>query len=208
VTTITPPQLAFSAGEISPLLHRRPDYQRAQTGLAKCRGFLPLRQGGFTRAPGTVFDGYTRGNAAGRLIDFEFAADDAMTLEFTPGKLRFWRYGQPVMSGASPYEIDTPYGANSLPKLQWEQSADVIYLVDGLQPMQKLSRYALNNWTIAAVNHSTGPFRVQNLDAAKKLAVSGTTGTVTLTATSALFTAAHVGSLIQLEPVDFSNIPL
>jgi len=208
MTTTTPAQLSFAAGEISPLLHRRADYQRNQTGLATCNGFLPLRQGGFTRAPGTVFDGYTRGNAPGRLVDFEFAADDAMTLEFTAGKLRFWRYGQLVMSGPDPYEINTPYGADSLDRLQWEQSADVIYLVDGLQPMQKLSRLALDNWTIAAVNHTTGPFRVQNLDEARTIEASATTGSITLTASTAIFEASHVGSLIQLQPVDFTNIPL
>jgi hypothetical protein len=208
VTTTTPAQLAFSAGEISPLLHRRADYQRTQTGLARCNGYLPLRQGGFTRAPGTVFDGYTRNNVKGRLVDFEFAANDAMTLEFTPGKLRFWRYGEPVMVLGVPYEIDTPYGADSLDALQWEQSADVIYLVDGLQPMQKLSRFALDSWTIAPVAHTTGPFRNQNLDKAKTIQASATTGSITLTAAVALFDASFIGVLLQLQPVDFSNIAL
>lgn len=208
MTTTTPAQLAFSAGEISPLLHRRADYQRTQTGLARCNGYLPLRQGGFTRAPGTVFDGYTRGNAKGRLVDFEFAANDAMTLEFTPGKLRFWRYGAPVMLLGVPYEIDTPYGADSLDALQWEQSADVIYMVDGLQPMQKLSRFALDSWTIAPVEHATGPFRNQNLDKAKTIQASATTGSITLTASAPLFDASFVGVLLQMQPVDFSNIAL
>lgn len=208
MTTTTPAQVAFSAGEISPLLHRRPDYQRTQTGLASCCGFLPLRQGGFTRAPGTVFDGYTRGNAPARLIDFEFAVDDTLTLEFTPGWLRFWRYGQHVLKDGGIYEIETPYGAESLPALQWEQSADVIYIVDGIHPMQKLSRFALDRWTIAPVNLTTGPFRNQNLDEAKTIAVSATTGNVTLTAGVALFEADHVGSLIQFRPVDYTNIPI
>jgi hypothetical protein len=208
MTTITPVQAAFSAGEVSPLLYQRHDYQRTRTGMRACNGFIPLRQGAFTRAPGTIFDGYTRGNAAGRLIDFEFAADDALTLEFTPGKLRFWRYGTLVQSGGVPYEIDTPYGADSLPNLQWEQSADVIYLVDGLQAMQKLSRFALTNWTIAPVNHTTGPFRVQNLDKALTIQASAATGTVTLTASAALFEANHIGSLMQLNRVSSPDIPL
>lgn len=54
MTRTTPAQLSFTSGEIAPLLHRRSDYLRFQTGLAQCRGFLPLRQGGFTRAPGTI----------------------------------------------------------------------------------------------------------------------------------------------------------
>ena len=62
------PQYSFSSGEISPLLWSRPDYQRNQTGMRKLNGFIPLRQGGFTRAPGTIFRGFTRNNAKARLI--------------------------------------------------------------------------------------------------------------------------------------------
>lgn len=53
MTRTSPQQRSFSSGEIDPLLHQRSDYQRNQSGLALCRGFLPLPQGGFTRAPGT-----------------------------------------------------------------------------------------------------------------------------------------------------------
>lgn len=208
MTRTSPPQVAFSSGELDPLLHRRYDYQRFQTGLATCRGFLPLAQGGFTRAPGTLHRGATRANAAATLIPFVFAANDSLVLEFTDGKMRVWRYGALVMSGASPYELATPYGAASLPRLQWVQSADVIYMVDGLNPMQRLSRFALDNWTIGPQDFTTGPFRVQNLDAARTIQASAQTGSVTLTASSALFTAAMVGSLMRLTPSTNISVPL
>ena len=207
MTRISPAQFAFSSGEISPLLWRRPEYQRFQTGLSACRGYLPLRQGGITRAPGTIYRGTTRDNLPARLIDFEFAANDAVTLEFTDGKMRVWRYGALVMDGPSPYELDTPYDDTSIAALSWVQSADVIFLADGLQPVQKLSRFALDNWTIAAADFSTGPFRVQNLDAALTVQASAANGTVTLTASAALFTADHVGSLMRLRPQD-NLVPL
>lgn len=202
------PQVAFSAGEVSPLLHRRYDYQRHQTGLAACRGFIPLRQGGITRAPGTIHRGATKGDAEARLVPFEFAENDALVLEFTPGVMRVWRYGQLVMSGAAPYELATPFLAASLPRLQWVQSADVIYLADGSQPVQKLSRFGLSSWTIAPATFDRGPFRVQNLDEARTLKASASTGAITLTASTAMFQAGHVGSLIRLKPVDQSNTPL
>lgn len=202
------PQVSFSAGEVSPLLHRRYDYQRSQTGLAACRGFIPLRQGGITRAPGTIHRGSTRNDAAARLVPFEFAENDALILEFTANFMRVWRYGQLVMSGASPYQLATPFGAASLPRLQWVQSADVIYIADGLQPIQKLSRLALSNWTIAPAAFNSGPFRVQNLDETSKLQASGATGTITLTSSAGIFKAGHVGSLIRMKPVDQSNVPL
>lgn len=202
MTRTSPPQVAYSSGEIDPLLHRRFDYQRFQTGLAACRGFLPLPQGGVTRAPGTLYRGRTAADSRAVLIPFQFAADDALVLEFTANLMRVWRYGALVMAGPVPFTLATPYGEASLDRLQWVQSADVIYLCDGLRPVQRLSRFALDNWTIAPQVYDSGPFRVQNLDKARTLQASAATGTVTLTASSALFVAAHVGSLIRLTPTD------
>lgn len=208
MTRTTPAQLSFTSGEIAPLLHRRSDYLRFQTGLAQCRGFLPLRQGGFTRAPGTIFRGYTREDARAVLVPFVFASNDALVLEFTPGKLRFWRYGELIEKDAAPYEIDTPYSAENLARLQWVQSADVVYLADGARPLHKLSRLALDDWTLAPVVLDTGPFRVQNLDRDLRIEASAATGTITLTASADLFEADHVGSLMRIEAEDYSEIAL
>ena len=180
MTASRPPQFAFSSGEISPLLYSRPDYQRNQTGLRSCNGFIPLRQGGLTRAPGTLFRGYTRGNAKARLINFEFAENDALTLEFTDMRMRVWRYGALIMDGGSPFELTTPYSEAALDNLQWVQSADVIYIADGAQPVQKLSRFALDNWTIGPVPFDAGPFRVQNLDEVHTIHCSSVFGAVSL----------------------------
>lgn len=199
---VSPAQAAFSSGEISPQLHRRFDYQRYQTGLRACRGFVPLRQGGFTRAPGTIDRGATLGNLPARLVDFEFAQNDALTLEFTNLRMRVWRYGALVMNGAVPYELVTPYAQASLPLLQWVQSADVIWITDGLGPVQKLSRFGLNNWSITGANFKSGPFRVQNLDPAKTVQASATSGVITLTANFSAFTANMIGSLMRLSPLD------
>jgi len=208
LTRTSPPQVAFSSGELDPLLHRRFDYQRFQTGLAKCNGFLPLQQGGFTRAPGTFYRGRTRGDAKAVLVPFQFAANDALTLEFTPLKMRVWRYGALVMSGSVPYELDTQFDATSLSSLRWVQSADVVYFLDGIRPIYQLSRFALDNWTLAPKEFSTGPFRVQNLDKSKTLRASAETGTINITSNVAFWTADHVGSLVKLEPVDNTQIAL
>lgn len=206
MTRTSPPQVAMSSGEVDPLLFRRFDYQRFQTGLSACRGFLPLVQGGVTRAPGTLFRGLAKGPCV--LIPFVFAANDAVLLEFSANAMRVWRYGMPVMNGPVPYELATPYGAASLSRLRWVQSADVIYLCDGLQPVQRLSRFALNSWTIAPQVFETGPFRVQNLDKTMTVRASASTGSVTLTANVALFQSGHVGSLMRLRPTDNTAVSL
>jgi hypothetical protein len=208
LTDSRPFQNAFSSGEIDPLLHARTDFQRYQTGLAKCQGYLPLRQGGFTRAPGTIFRGTTLNDQRARRVPFEFAANDALTLEFTNHRMRVWRYGSLVMNGGVPYELATPYSESDLPNLDWAQDRDVIYMVDGRQPMQKLSRIALDNWTITAAPLNSGPFRVQNLDQASTIQCSAQGGFVTLTASGGLFSSNWVGSLIRLVPDNFSTVPL
>ncbi|MEM9579055.1 MAG: hypothetical protein AAF891_00090 [Pseudomonadota bacterium] len=202
----TPSQAAFSSGEIDELLYERSDYQRFQTGLAVCRGFVPLRQGGFTRAPGTIFRATTRGNQPGRVIRFEFARNDALRLEFTAGWMRVWRYGALVMDGGAPFELAIPYSLDQIRKLRFLQVKDVIYLADGEQPIHKLSRFALDNWTIAPVDYKSGPFRVQNLDETKTMQFSAMTGTVTITATGDIFDAAWVGGLVQIAPTDYSSV--
>jgi hypothetical protein len=203
-----PGQSSFSSGEISPLLYGRTDYQRVQTGLRRCRGFLPLRQGGVTRAPGTLYRGATKDDAAGRLIGFTFAENDSVRLEFTPNVMRVWRYGALVQLGGAPYELETPYGAGSIPRLKWVQSADRIWLVDGIQPMQELSRFALDNWTIGDAVLENGPFENENLDRDITVQASAETGTVTLTGVGDPFDPGMVGGLMSLRAPDNPDVGL
>lgn len=207
MTRTSPPQVSFSSGELDPLLARRFDYQRFQTGLARCRGFLPLPQGGFTRAPGTRYLGETH-EGDGILIPFQFAANDTLFLEFTAGKMRVWRYGSLIQTGGAPYVLDTPYDLTALSALQWVQSADVIYLADGIRPIHALSRLALDSWTLAPVEFDNGPFKVQNLRKLRKLQASAATGTISLTSTWDFFVADHVGTLFRLSPTDNTGVAL
>lgn len=207
MTSTRPVQRAFSSGEVSPALHFRPDYLRAQTGLRTCRGFLPLVEGGITRAPGTNFRGRTKSDARPRLIAFQFAADDALVLEFTPGAMRVWRYGALVMSGGAPYELATPFDAASIKAMSCVQSADVIYIADGRRPIQRLARYGLADWTIGPAPF-TGPFMTQNLNEGLALAASAAAGIVTLTATGAVFLPEHVGAQFHLAAQHYTDIPI
>lgn len=210
MTTTRPLQNAFSSGEVGRLLYARSDFQRWQTGLARCRGFLPIREGGFTRAPGTVFRGQTRGDALANLLGFEFARKDACILEFTDLRMRVWRYGALVEASPSvPYELVTPFAEADLPGLGWAQSNDVVYIADGAQPIQILSRLALDNWTIGDFTLDRGPFRTTNSDEAITIQASAATGAgITLTGTGGPFDPGHVGGLFLLEPTDWTAVPV
>ncbi|MBL4761764.1 MAG: hypothetical protein JKY93_03585, partial [Gammaproteobacteria bacterium] len=151
-------QYSLLSGEITPQLFGRPDYKRHQTGVELARGFIPLRYGSLTRAPGTLFKGYTKDNAPARTISFKFAKNDTMRLEFTDGIMRVWQYGSLVEVGGAAYELAIPYNWTDIQRLSWSQVYDVIYFVDGNNPPQKLSRYAVDDWTIEPVVFSGGPF--------------------------------------------------
>lgn len=208
MTRSAPAQRSFSSGEVSPLLHARTDYQRHQTGLAICRGFIPLVEGGITRAPGSVYLGRTRGDAPAVLLAFEFSAEDAVTLELTAGFMRVWRYGALVMDGASPYELAIPFDLPAIRRLKWVQSADRIYLADGEHAPQRLSRYALDDWTIEPVDFTGGPMRPWNDDDAVTIGASAETGTVTLTASDDVFLSGHVGGLWALKVDNWDTVPI
>lgn len=210
MTRSAPAQRSFASGEVSPLLWSRNDYIRNQTGLRTARGFLPLLEGGLTRAPGTWYKGRTKGDQAPRLIPFQFAIDDALILELTPFVMRVWRYGALVEKDGAPYELAIPYDAAAIERMTYVQSADVIYIADGARPIQKLKRFALDDWALEEAEFSNGPFRVQNLDEDITLQVTGgdIKGSMTITASADVFDPLHVGALFRLEAEHYTDIPL
>lgn len=111
------------------------------------------------------------------------------------------------------YEIPTPYAIADLTDttdgtftLSMVQSGDIIYIAHPSYPFQKLSRYGATKWTMGEVPLTNGPYKTQNVDRTITVYASATTGTVTLTASSAIFSAGLVGSFFYLEPKDLSLI--
>ena len=101
------------------------------------------------------------------------------------------------------YEVKTPYMAYDLPMLRFTQSADVLTVVHGDYPPMDLKRYSNERWTFSEVGLNSGPFGETNIDKTLSVSPSANVGTVTLTASGDLFTAAHVGRLFKIEQKDF-----
>ena len=91
------------------------------------------------------------------------------------------------------YEIGSPYLEADLFGLQHTQSADVLYNMHGDYPQSKLMRYAHDNWELENIIFDWPPFLLEN-DTTTTITPSATTGSITLTASTAIFTADHVGS--------------
>jgi len=204
---VSPPSPSAASGELSELMFGRHDYVRYQNGLRACRGFVVMPEGPVTRLPGTLFLGETHNSADGRLTKFVFKDEDAVLLEWTDSLLRFWRNGALVQSGSVPYSIASPYTVSQADKLQTLNSSDRIYLTEGSIAPHRLSRFALDNWSIEKTPFENGPFRVRNLDETAEISVSGITGNITMTATADVFDPLHVGVQFELREIDTSDTP-
>jgi hypothetical protein len=121
-----------------------------------------LVQGGVKKRSGTRYVGLGLTNSAtaiaSRLIPFVFSESQAYVLEFSDRKLGFIINGGFVVSGPNRYTINTPYLIADVARLNFVQSADVMYIVHPNYPIYKLARLAETNWTLTEVKLKNGPW--------------------------------------------------
>lgn len=108
------------------------------------------------------------------------------------------------------YEIVTPYTSAQVNDVQFVQSADVVYMVHGSHEPRELARSGDTSWAIKNLMDFTtanffkdGPYLDENISTTT-LALSGTSGSVTVTASAITgingntgFQTTDVGRLIQ-----------
>lgn len=205
--TFYPLQSTFSRGELSPRLHSRIDIDHYRLGLEECVNWVILRQGGLRRRSGTRFIGEVKDHGkAARLLPFVFSTVQTYVLEFGDGYFRVFTNGGVVESGSgAAVEAPTPYAAADLFKIQFTQSADVLYLAHAGYPAQKIERNSHTDWSITEIEFEDGPYLPQN-DTETTLGPSAASGSVTLTASAAAginkgrgFLATDVGRLIRFQ---------
>jgi hypothetical protein len=190
---------SFNAGEVSPLMEARSDFNKYDNACRTLQNMLALSQGPVTRRPGTKYIAEVKTSSKGtRLISFEHSQADAYILEFGDQYMRVFRNGGVVVSAPStPYELATVFEESELFELQYAQSADVMYLVHPNHPPQELSRTDHNDWSIAGMTFEYGPFQDENTSDVT-INPSGTTGTITLVGSANLWEADDVNSQWRL----------
>ena len=203
----SPIQTAFNAGEWHATLDGRVDVDRYPSACRILRNFTPLVEGPAQKRSGTRHVALTKypndADRPVRLLRFEFSTEDAYILEFGDFYLRVYRDSGQVQLAGIPYEITTPYTSTMAERLKFQvaQSADVVYIAHPDVPTQKLSRTGHTAWTLASVAWDWQPFRAENITEANTVIASAITGAITLTASSALFTANDVGRYFKLREV-------
>ncbi|CAA2366755.1 hypothetical protein [Xanthomonas phage Olaya] len=103
-------------------------------------------------------------------------------------------------------EVATPYDEAKLRSVRFTQSADVLYIVHGQVQQKELRRLAVNQFELRDFAFKRGPFRPFNSDEALIMAVSGTTGIVTVSTNVDTFTADMVGSLLYVEEKELRGV--
>ncbi|MBY0335678.1 MAG: hypothetical protein K2X11_03650 [Acetobacteraceae bacterium] len=183
---------SFTAGELSPELLGRQDLRAYANGAALLRNVLILPTGGVTRRPGLRHVATLPGPA--RLIPFEFNTEQAYLLVLTAGAFRVFLNDGHVAAGTGPWT------AAMLPQLAHTQSADTLLLLHPDMAPVALTRTSHTTWTLnpwawrAMPTHRFAPDAVT-------ITPSGTTGSVTLTASAPVFQAAHAGTRFLLRGI-------
>lgn len=186
----------FTAGEVSPELLGRGDLRAYENGALALRNVFIKPTGGVTRRNGLNYIDTARGN--GKLISFEFNTAQTYLLAITNLKIDIYA------GGVKDSAIDAPWTLAQISQLAWTQSADTLLLTHPDVPPHKLTRNGDGSWSLVEWSFFVDDAGVERLPffkfAATDLTVtpSGTTGTITLTASSDIFVAAHENTKLQI----------
>src|SRR5690606_35290570 len=133
--------------------------------------------------PGLIYRGAVKDSSKPvRLIPFIYSTQVNYLIEMGDGYFRFWVDGALLRDGSNNIvEVSTPYTGSMLHGVRFTQSADVLYLVHQSVPPMELRRTSATSFELRAFDFRRGPFRAFNFNEAVIMAVSGTTGNVTVT---------------------------
>lgn len=208
-------QTNFTAGEIDPLLRSRVDIKSYENGLETAQNVLCQPQGGITRRNGLRFINALPNTGADsaangvRLVAFEFSTSDSYMLCFTHNRMHVYKNGALItnINGSGNSYLDTSGVSLSSAKLAnmcWTQSADTLIVVhEDLAPIKIVRGGTDATWTASAISFDSIPkyaYTIAYSNPAGTLTPSAVSGKVTLTASSAVFSAASVGQYINVVP--------
>ena len=212
-------QSSFTVGELDPLLRGRIDLQQYYSSVDVADNVIFEPQGGFSRRPGLKFLlDITSENAANgtMLIPFEFSTtqnfmilatvfDTTSTIRF-----RFFANGQlltNINGSGNDYltlNVGTLYEVSNIDinKLYYTQSADTLILTHENFVPVKIQRGANNTtWSVAGLGFSLA---IPNLaispsfsNPSGTITPSATDGTITITASSAIFSSGNVDQFLN-----------
>lgn len=113
------------------------------------------------------------------------------------GDVRVLGSGQ---TGHVPIELPSPFLESEIKRSTYLQFRDILWLVHERVPPQQLIRRGNADWSIQPVQFSDGPYLDENLSQSRLITPSASTGTITLTASTSIFSRQHIGSVWRIGP--------
>lgn len=207
MTRIREIKTTFTAGEVSRELLGRGDLRAYENGALALRNVFINPTGGVTRRAGLGYIDTAPGN--GKLIAFEFNTQQTSLLVITDGNIDIYT------AGAKEASMSAPWTANQIDQLAWTQSADTLLLTHPAVSPKRLVRNAdatwtLSDWSFFTDNNIISQPYFKFSDSDVSVTPSGTTGSVTLTASADVFEQGHENTRMrvagkEVEVTDFDS---
>jgi len=181
-------------GEWSPKMLGRVQLARFATASRRMLNFLPTIEGPMRKRAGTEhLAPFADETTKSRIRAFQFSDEARFLLEFDDQIVRFWQDGAYL----GDTEV-TPFLEAELRNLFFAGIHDVVYISSGTHPIQELSRDEPTNWSFGEFALKNEPFEDENVTTTTLMASALTGLGVTLTASTGIFSAAHVGSRYEI----------
>lgn len=159
-------QLAYTGGEVSPLMDARADHPKYQASCRQLQNMIALRQGAATRRPGLrriAPAKYPDANLVVRLMEFQFSPATSFIMEFGHYYVRFYSNQQRVMVTDAPVWVSgTTYQPGAFVKdptagnaiYYYNQIAGGVPLTSTIAP----SAAAFQNWVAQTIYEVPSPY--------------------------------------------------
>ena len=96
-----PLRSSYNAGELSPRLAARTDFDKYKNGCEVLENMIPMAEGGVIRRPGTRYVAETKNVAETRVGKFQFSTTQAYVIESGDEYYRFYRNQGQIAAGAT-----------------------------------------------------------------------------------------------------------
>ncbi len=195
---------AFNAGEISRKMDGRNDLEVYKTGCRDLDNFLVLPQGGVERRAGTEFVQFagTDGTNPARMIEFDFSSDIRFVIELGTdyAKVHYTdnNGADQVVTVTETDNIN--YTQAELRQIQFNRKYDTLILTCPTKETMILTRDTITpTFSIKEIDYVYPPLMEKNItsttiDVSTLNSGNEYSGVVTLTPSSEIFFAGHVGS--------------
>ncbi len=173
----------FLGGEVSPNMYNSADMDQYGRWFSKAENIRFDTLGAFKNRTGfeKIADTKVSNGVAIKLLSFSFSREENYLIEMGPNYFRFFQNGNPIYIGGDPdsgvYEVAHDMSITS-GDIKYAQSGDVLYLVNGVNPISTLTRNDTTgyNWTFSKFKFKDDcmPLGEVNTDDTKTLSITRT----------------------------------